>query len=137
MDCIGDPTTFRFLRPSGRWPMQLRYPALAVTLVGLLLPSLAISGERDRGPGMMGNLGFTPDTVHAVQVTMVARKDDAEARQLRTKLKSGTTTADGATQGMATSYLPYGDLYETDPDTAMAWTPSGVNAMQVGIEVVS
>jgi hypothetical protein len=85
----------------------------------------------------MGNLGFTPDTVHAVQITMVARKDDAEARQVRTKLKSGTTTADGITQGIATSYLPYGDLYETDPDTAMAWTLGGVNAMQVGIEVVS
>jgi hypothetical protein len=80
---------------------------------------------------------FTPDTVHAVQVTMVARKDDAEARQVRTRLKSGTTTADGTTQGMATSYLPYGDLYETDPDTAMAWTPGGVNALQVGIEVVN
>jgi hypothetical protein len=68
---------------------------------------------------------------------MVARKDDAEGRQVRTKLKSGTTTADGTTRGMATSYLAYGDLYETDPDTAIAWTPSGVNAMQVGIEVVS
>jgi hypothetical protein len=30
---------------------------------------------------------------------------------------------------MAASYLPYGDLYETDPDVAMACTPSGVNAM--------
>jgi hypothetical protein len=80
----------------------------------------------------MGNLSFTPDTVHAVQV-----KNDAEARQVRTKLKSGTTTADGTTQGMATSYLPYGDLYATDPDTSIAWTPGAVNAMQVGIEVVS
>jgi hypothetical protein len=97
--------------------------------------SAATAGDLDLYE--MGNLGFTPDTVHAVQVTMVARKDDAEARQVRTKLRSGTTTADGTTQGMATSYLPYGDLYETDPDTAMAWTPSAVNAMQVGIEVVS
>jgi hypothetical protein len=38
---------------------------------------------------------------------------------------------------VATSYLPYGNLCETDPDTAMAWTPGAVNAMQVGIEVVS
>jgi hypothetical protein len=38
---------------------------------------------------------------------------------------------------MATSYLPYRDLYETDPDTAMAWTPSAVNAIQVGVEVMS
>jgi hypothetical protein len=39
------------------------------------------------------DIAFGGDTVHAVQVTMVARKDDAEARQVRTKLKSGTTTA--------------------------------------------
>jgi hypothetical protein len=97
--------------------------------------SAATPGELDLYA--MASLGFTPDTVHAVQVTMVARKDDAEARQVRTRLKSGTTTADGTTQGMATSYLPYGDLYATDPDTAMAWTPGAVNAMQVGIEVVS
>jgi hypothetical protein len=31
----------------------------------------------------------------------------------------------------------YRDIPETDPDTAIAWTPSGVHAMQVGIEVVS
>jgi hypothetical protein len=85
----------------------------------------------------MGSLGFTPDIVHAVQVTMVARKDDAEARQVRSELKSGTITAEGTTQGLATSYLPYGDLYQTDPDTAMAWTPGAVNAIQVGVEVVS
>jgi hypothetical protein len=65
------------------------------------------------------------------------RKDDAKARQVRTKLKSGTISADGTAQGMATSYLPYADLHETDPGTAMAWTPSGVTAMQVGNEVVS
>jgi hypothetical protein len=31
----------------------------------------------------------------------------------------------------------YRDIAETDPDTALAWMPGGVNAMQVGIEVVS
>jgi putative membrane protein len=38
--------------------MQLRYPALAATLVGLLLPSLAMAGERYRGPGMMWDGGM-------------------------------------------------------------------------------
>ena len=39
--------------------MQLRYPALAATLVGLLLlPSLALPGERYRGPGMMWDGGM-------------------------------------------------------------------------------
>ena len=38
--------------------MKLRYPALAAALVGLLLPSLAIPGERYRGPGMMWDGGL-------------------------------------------------------------------------------
>jgi putative membrane protein len=38
--------------------MKLRYPVLAVTLVGLLLPLLAIAGERYRGPGMVWDGGI-------------------------------------------------------------------------------
>jgi putative membrane protein len=38
--------------------MKLRYPALAAALVGLLLPSLAMPGERYRGPGMMWDGGL-------------------------------------------------------------------------------
>jgi hypothetical protein len=77
------------------------------------------------------------DNVRLAKEGIQQPRTGGRARQARTKLKSGTTTADGTTQGIATSYLPYGDLYETDPDTAMAWTPSGVNTVQVGIEVVS
>ena len=38
--------------------MKLRYPVLAAVLVGFLLPSLAIAGERYRGPGMMWDGGM-------------------------------------------------------------------------------
>ena len=38
--------------------MKLRYPAVAAVLVGLLLPSLAMAGERYRGPGMMWDGGL-------------------------------------------------------------------------------
>jgi hypothetical protein len=44
-------------------------------------------------------LGFVPDTVHAVQLTMRAR-NDAETREARLKHKSGAVTEDGATQAM-------------------------------------
>jgi putative membrane protein len=46
------------VRSGGRSPMKLRYPALAAALVGLLLPSLAMTGERYRGPGMMWDGGL-------------------------------------------------------------------------------
>ncbi len=83
------------------------------------------------------DLSFTPATVRAVQTTMVARKDDATSRSIRTKLKSGATTSNGATRSMTTSYVVSGDIFETDPDTAGAWSASSVNAAQVGIEVVT
>ena len=38
--------------------MKLRYPVLSAVLVGFLLPSLAIAGERYRGPGMMWDGGL-------------------------------------------------------------------------------
>jgi putative membrane protein len=37
--------------------MKLRYPVLSAALIGALLPSLAIAGERYRGPGMMWDGG--------------------------------------------------------------------------------
>jgi hypothetical protein len=85
----------------------------------------------------MTDLGFAPDTVHAVQLTMSARKDDAETRAVRLKLKSGAVVEDGATQAMAGSYQYFSDVYEEDPDVVGPWTASSVNAMQIGIETVT
>lgn len=85
----------------------------------------------------VADLPFTPASINAVQVTMVARKDDAGTRQSRSNLKSGATTANGATNSLASSYQMFRDMYETDPNTSAAWTASAVNAAQIGPEVVT
>jgi hypothetical protein len=85
----------------------------------------------------MSDLGVTPDSIHAVQVTMCARKDDAATREVRSKVKSGATTANGAPHALTANYVYYRDIFETDPDTSMAWTSGGVNATQIGPEVVT
>jgi hypothetical protein len=85
----------------------------------------------------VGDLPFTPESIHAVQVTMCARKDDAATREVRSKVKSGATSADGAVHAMAASYQYFRDIHETDPDTTAAWTSDGVNALQIGPEVVT
>jgi hypothetical protein len=85
----------------------------------------------------LGNMPFSPLTIHAVQVVAAAKKDDATTRTYRTNVKSSSTTANGATKALATSYQIFSDVFETDPATSAAWTESGVNAMQVGPEVVS
>jgi hypothetical protein len=59
------------------------------------------------------------------------------AVEVRTKVKSGAATADGATHGMAGGYRYFRDIHATDPDTATAWTSGGVNGVQIGPEVVT
>ncbi len=85
----------------------------------------------------LANLSFTPANITAVQVTYRARKDDATTREVRANIKSGGTTANGATRGLTTSYQTFFDLYETDPNTSAAWAASAVNALQAGPEVVT
>jgi hypothetical protein len=85
----------------------------------------------------MSDLGVTPDSIHAVQVTMCARKDDAATREVRSKVKSGATTANGAPHALTANYVYYRDIFETDPSISTAWTSGGVNAMRIGPEVVT
>ena len=83
------------------------------------------------------DLTGTPAAIMAVQLATVARKDDAGSRSLRAVLKSGATTANGATRVLGTSYALYDDRFEVDPATGAAWTKAGVDALQAGVEVVA
>lgn len=85
----------------------------------------------------LGDLGFTPAGVFAVQCKICARKDDATTREVRTKIRSNGATNDGATVALTSSYAYYSDILETDPDTSAAWTAAAVDALEVGQEVVT
>ena len=85
----------------------------------------------------VGDLPFTPDSIHAVQVSMCARKDDAATREVRSKVKSGATTASGAPHALTANYVYYRDIFEADPNTSAAWTSGGVHALRIGPEVVT
>jgi hypothetical protein len=85
----------------------------------------------------VSDLGVTPDSIQAVQVTLCARNDDAASREVRCRVKSGAAVANGASHALTASYLYYRDIFETDPNTSAAWTSSGVNAAQIGPEVVT
>lgn len=85
----------------------------------------------------IGDLGFVPLSIDAVQLVMVARKDDATARSVAPVLISGSTTTVGSDLVMTTSYAVKTTIFETDPDTSAAWTASGVNALQAGMKVTA
>lgn len=75
--------------------------------------------------------------IAAVQAVYRARKTDAAATDVRTRARSGGTDANGTTRPMTTSYNYYQDIYETDPDTAAAWTRAGVDAAEIVLDRVT
>lgn len=85
----------------------------------------------------VSNLAATPDTIFAVQTRHRAKKTDAGARSIRGLMNSSAVEALGAEHGLTTEYRWYrGAMSATDPNTAAAWTASGVDALQTGVEVV-
>ncbi len=78
------------------------------------------------------DLGVAPESIFAVQVRVVARKDDAATRVLKSVLKSGATTTLGSDFFLSSSYTAHVDVYDTNPDTAAPWTKADIDALQVG-----
>lgn len=84
-----------------------------------------------------GNLSSTPALIHSVNVVNFGRKTDAAVRTLYNAVLSGATASNGAVQTLSSTYSRYDRLLDTDPDTGVAWTPAGVNALQAGPKVAS
>ena len=70
-----------------------------------------------------------------IQVDTTVKRTDASAFSLITPVKSGVTTSNNSGVAAGTSYDAKFRVLETDPDTAVAWTVGGVNAMQCGVKV--
>lgn len=76
-------------------------------------------------------------TIHALAVLNEMGKDDAGARTARSYLDSNGTIANGATQTLTIEKQAYRDFHEVNPDGGAAWTPTTVDAVEVGVEVVT
>lgn len=76
-------------------------------------------------------------TVLGVQVSAYVRKTDALSREIRNVIRSGGTDYYGSAVSVPDTYIFRPEIFEEDPDTAVAWTPAGVNAAEFGIDLVS
>jgi len=76
-------------------------------------------------------------SIHAVQNSSCMKKDSAGAVTAGMVVLSNVTESVINTQPLSTSYAYVQGIQETDPDTATAWTESGVNAMEIGQTVVA
>lgn len=73
--------------------------------------------------------------VLAVQVSHYSRKTDSGTRFVRPVIRSGGTDYGGESAPLAESYLTYRDSWTEDPDTSSAWTRSGRNSIEAGVEI--
>lgn len=63
-----------------------------------------------------------------------ALKTTADTQKLKLIIKSGATTDVGTAQDVFTAATYLSRIDETDPNTGVAWTDSGIDAMQIGYE---
>ena len=75
--------------------------------------------------------------VKGVQTNLGIRKDDAGYRQACAVVRSGGTNYPATAVGLSDSYVYQSDMWETDPATGVAWTPTGVNNMEAGAKVTA
>jgi hypothetical protein len=74
-------------------------------------------------------------TIFGVQPILIAAKPDAGLAQIKQVVRSGATNYTGTTKVLSTTFTSYTDApLETDPATSAAWTQSGVNAVEVGVQ---
>ncbi len=93
--------------------------------------------------GVVGNdelyshdaLTGTFDTVYAVQVRNLVRKEEAGYRTGATLVRSNTDELEGTPHPVATDYRYYDHIYEVDPQGGGAWTEARVNAAEFGFTV--
>lgn len=83
----------------------------------------------------IGNLPAGTWEVLAIQTEIDARTDDGGARNLIPVLKTNGSEYRGTSTPVSASYTTYLEVWETNPDTAAAWTPAEVEALQAGVEV--
>jgi hypothetical protein len=94
----------------------------------------ATTGQKDTYA--LTDLPATVTSVYGVQVNASMHKSDAGAGQARAVIRTGSTDYGGATHALSTGAITYHEFYEQNPNTTSAWTPSDVNGLEAGMEVM-
>lgn len=67
---------------------------------------------------------LTGDTIYAVKITAMARKDDAGTQNLQNVVKVGATSYAGPNKTLLSTYFRHHNVWEQNPSTSLAWVPS-------------
>ncbi len=74
--------------------------------------------------------------ISGIQINNVVRATDAEHTAIRSKVKSNASIDTGVSRYISSSYSCEYEIVIVDPNTAVAWTLSGVNNAEFGLEAV-
>lgn len=88
------------------------------------------------------SLSVITGQIHGVMVQSDARLDTTGSRSFKHIIRSNATLYTSPPGGSnhtvaSTNVQAFYDIFETDPDTAVKWTISGVDSADFGVEVVS
>jgi hypothetical protein len=83
------------------------------------------------------NFTGTPTAIHGVQVVSYVKKTDSQSRHSRNLIRTGGTNYEGADYNLTTAYDFNIDIWEENPNTATAWTPTDINGLEIGLTVES
>lgn len=99
--------------------------------------SFATAGDKDLY--QCESLPVTPIDIKGVVVSAYSRAGGTTPREAKLKIKHGGTEADGDDFQVPHSvgYKVRQDGFSVNPSTGLAWTEAEINAMQIGIEVVT
>jgi hypothetical protein len=83
----------------------------------------------------VGNLATAPTAIMAAQFVGHFDKTDGTARSVALGVKSGATTSAGSNVTLTTAGVRVERMFDTDPNTGVAWTQSGLQAAKIRPEV--
>lgn len=78
------------------------------------------------------SIGATPSSVVCVTTRALCQKSDAGTRNIAVQIKSGSNTSTGSSTALNTTWGWIFKTDQTDPDTGVAWTATGVNNATFG-----
>ena len=99
---------------------------------------IASSTATQRSRFVMGDLANAGDTIAGVQVRLRAKKSDTQPRVVQAYVRSGSSETDSSDIYLTSEYLVHrASNVAVDPNGGGAWTKTAIDAIEVGVELVS
>lgn len=90
-------------------------------------------GNGNANTSTLGASGVGSGTVLCAKALLLARRNGGTNGSIKLRTRSGSTNTDTTARAATSSYAAWAKLFETDPNTAAAWTSSALDAAEVGM----